>query len=130
MERIFAEYFANFAQCYDDFDHERLAQFYFAPTIMVKSGSVVTLSTLSEVLDHLKNLLSSYRAHGYKKGNIAGIEVQSMGDWSTLVTIHWIIDHANGSIMRDFCSSYNLFKHDGKWRILATTNHDVQAKMG
>ena len=128
MEKIFAEYFANFAKCYDNFDHERLAQFYFAPTLMVKNGSVVTLSTSSDVLAHLKNLLSSYREHGYKKGNVAGIEVQIMGDWSTLVTVHWIIDHTNGSIMRDFKSSYNLFKHNGDWRILTTTNHDIQEK--
>lgn len=129
MENFFVEYFANFAKCYDDFDYERLAQFYFAPTLMVKNGSVVTLSTSSDVLVHLKSLLSSYREHGYKTGNVAGIEVQIMGDWSALVTVHWIIDHINGSILRDFKSSYNLFKDIGDWRILATTNHDVQEKV-
>lgn len=128
MEKIFAEYFANFAKCYDDFNHERLAQFYFAPTLMVKNGSVVTLPTSSDVLNHLESLLASYREHGYKKGNVTGIDVQVLGDWSTLVTVHWIIDHTNGSILRDFRSSYNLFLYDGDWRILATTNHDVQEK--
>ncbi len=126
MDKFFAEHFANFAKCYDDFDHERLAQFYFAPTLMVKNGSVVSLATSNDVLDHLKTLLASYREHGYKKGNVADLEVQVLGDWGAFVTVHWIIDHADGSVMRDFKSSYNLFKQNGNWRILSTTNHDIQ----
>jgi hypothetical protein len=47
-----------------------------------------------------------------------------MGHWSAFVTVHWIIDHVNGSILRDFRGSYNLFKYEDNWRILATTNHD------
>ena len=124
MEKFFAEHFANFAKCYDDFDHEQLAQFYFAPTLMVKNGSVVTLATSNNVLDHLKSLLASYREHGYKKGNVMSVDVQTLGDWGAFVTVHWIIDHVNGSVMRDFKSSYNLFKQDDSWRILSTINHD------
>jgi hypothetical protein len=124
MDKFFGEYFANYAKCYDDFDHEHLAFYYFAPTLMVKNGSVLALTTSDEILAHLKALLASYREHGYKKGNVAGIEVQTMGHWSILVTIHWIIDHVNGSVLRDFRSSYNLFRHADNWKILATTNHD------
>lgn len=124
MEELFTDYFANYAKCYDDFDHERLAQFYFAPTLMVKNGSVVSLDTYSDVITHLKTLLASYREHGYKKGNLVGLEVQTMGNLGAFVTVHWIIDHVSGSILRDFKSSYNLFKYEDKWRILATTNHD------
>lgn len=124
MEEFFTDYFANYARCYDDFNYERLAQYYFAPTLMVKNGSVVTLDTYAAVLSHLETLLASYREHGYKKGNLAGLEVQSLGYWGAFVTVHWIIDHVNGSILRDFRSSYNLFKHEDNWRILATTNHD------
>ena len=94
---------------------------------MVKNGSVVSLTTPSDVSDHLKTLLDSYREHGYKKGNIAGVDVQSLGDWGAFVTVHWIIDRVDGSVMRDFKSSYSLFKQDGSWKILSTTNHDVQA---
>ena len=124
MEEFFTEYFANYAKCYDDFDHERLAQFYFAPTLMVKNGSVVTLATSDDILTHLKTLLVSYREHGYKKGNLAGVEVQMMGYWGAFITVHWVIDHVNGSILRDFKISYHLFKNEDHWQILTTTNHD------
>ena len=124
MVNSFAEYFVDYAKCYDDFDHARLAQFYFAPTLMVKNGSVVTLATSSDVLTHLQTLIASYREHGYRKGNLVGLDVQAMGHWGALVTVHWIIDHVNGSILRDFKTSYNLFKLNDAWKILVTTNHD------
>ena len=123
-DKFFAEYFASYAVCYDTFDAVSLAKYYFAPTLMVKNGSVTPILTADEIFDHLKGLLASYNEHGYKKGNLAGIEVKSMGAWSVAVTVHWIIDHVNGSVLRDFYSTYNLFRHTGEWRILVTTNHD------
>ena len=123
-EAFFTEYFADYAKGYDEFNPEQLAQFYFAPTMMVKNGSVVTLATSAELFEHMRGLLASYQEHGYKKGNLAGIEVNQLGVWSVAVTVHWIIDHVNGSILRDFYSTYNLFRQEGEWRILITTNHD------
>ena len=38
---------------------------------------------------------------GRVKRNQADIEVTAMGAWSVIVTVHWIIDHINGSILRD-----------------------------
>jgi hypothetical protein len=124
MEKLFTDYFIKYAKCYDDFDPERLAKFYFAPTLMVKNGSVAMLATSSDVLNHLKTLLASYREHGYKKGNLVGLDVQTLGLWGAFVTVHWIIDHMNGSVLRDFKSSYNLFLQEDNWKILVTTNHD------
>jgi hypothetical protein len=123
-ELFFSEYFTNYAKCYDTFDALGLAKYYFAPTLMVKNGSVVALSTAEEIFTHLKGLLTSYKEHGYKKGNLAGIEIKPMGAWSIIVTVHWIIDHVNGSVLRDFYTTYNLFLQDGEWKILVTTNHD------
>jgi hypothetical protein len=123
-EKFFIEYFTNYAKCYDDFDYENLAKYYFAPTLMLKNGAVVALSATDEIFEHLKGLLASYNEHGYKEGHLVGIEVRLMGAWSVTVTVHWIIDHVNGSVLRDFYSTYNLIFQDGEWKILVTTNHD------
>jgi hypothetical protein len=85
-ERFFAEYFAAYAKGYDTFDTEGLAKFYFAPTLMVKNGSVVALETPEEIFEHLRDLLTSYKQHGYQKGNLAGIDVKQLGTWRILVT--------------------------------------------
>jgi hypothetical protein len=123
-EKFISEYFTNYAKCNDTFDAGGLAKYYFTPTLMVKNGSVVALSTADEIFEHVKDLLSSYKEHGYKKGNLAGIEIKPMGSWSVTVTVHWIIDLVNGSILRDFYRTYNLFFRDGDWKILVTNNHD------
>ena len=123
-DKFAVEYFANYAKCYDTFDAVSLATYYLAPTLMVKNGSVLALSTADGIFEHLKGLLASYKEHGYKKGKVAGIEVQMMGHWSAFVMVHWIIDHVNGSVLRDFCTTYNLFRQGSVWKILVTTNHD------
>ena len=123
-EKLAVEYFASYAKCYDTFDVVSLAKYYFAPTLMVKNGSVLALSTVEEIFEHLKSLLASYKEHGYKRGNLAGIVVNPMGAWSAAVTVHWIIDHVDGSVLRDFYTTYNLFREDGVWKILVTTNHE------
>jgi len=130
MEKFFTVYFTNYAKCYDDFDAERLSKYFYAPTVNVKNGSVVAILNSDDVLDYLRNLAISYREQGLKKANLVSLDVKVLGWWSTLVTVHWIIDHTNGSILRDFHTSYNLFKNGDGWLILMTTNHDVpeQAK--
>jgi hypothetical protein len=92
--------------------------------MMVKNGSVIMLATSEELFEHGKGFLAAYKEHGYKKGNLADIEVNQLGAWRAAVSVHWIIDHVNGSILRDFYSTYNLFRQEGEWRILVTTNHD------
>ena len=124
MEKFFSDYFTNYAKCYDDFDPERLSKYFYAPTVNVKNGSVIAISNSSDVLAYLRNLVISYREQGLKKANLAGLDVKMLGWWSVLVTVHWIIDHTNGSILRDFHTSYNLFKNGDDWLIVMTTNHD------
>ena len=123
-DQFFSSFFSNYAKCYDEFNMEGLVKYYFAPTLMVKNGLVVALMTYDEIHEHLEGLLAGYKEHGYLKGNLAGIEVKPLGTWSAAITVHWIIDHVNGSILRDFHSTYNLLKQEGYWKILVTTNHD------
>ena len=33
MDTFWAEYFADYAKCYDDFDSERLANYFYVPTV-------------------------------------------------------------------------------------------------
>ncbi len=91
---------------------------------MVKVGTVVVLVEAEAAFNHLKGLLETYRSRGYKKANLVGIEVAMLGMWSAIVTVHWIIDRTDGTVLRDFRTSYNLFNEKEHWKILVTTNHD------
>ena len=121
----FTEYFSNYAKCYDDFDAGRLADYFYVPTVNVKNGTVSTITTTEELSSSLKSMLAGYKEHGYKKGNIIDVQVMEMGKWSVLATVHWIIDNTDGTILRDFNSTYNLFKVGDTWKSVATTNHDL-----
>lgn len=122
-EKFFTEYFENYARAYDDFNAEALAQYFPTPTLMVKKGSVVGLSTIEELLEHLNGKLASDREQGYKQSQLAGLEMHKEGAWGVTVTVHWMIDHVDGSTLRDFYTTYNLLKQASQWRILVTTDH-------
>jgi len=120
----FTEYFSNYAKCYDDFEAERLADYFYVPTVNIKNGSVNVITSADELSSSLKTMLAGYKEHGYKKGNVIAVQIMEMGKWSVLATVHWIIDKTDGTVLRDFNSTYNLFKDGEAWKIVATTNHD------
>ena len=125
MDTFWSDYFANYAKCYDDFDAERLGNYFYVPTVNVKNGTVSTITSVEELAASLKSMLTGYKEHGYKKGNVIDVQIMEMGKWSVLVTVHWVIDKTDGAILRDFKSSYNMFKDGDTWKIAATTNHDL-----
>jgi len=125
MDTNFTEYFSNYAKCYDDFDAERLAGYFYVPTVNIKNGSVSAITTNEELSSSLKSMLAGYKEHGYKNGNVINVQVMEIGKWSVLATVDWVIDKTDGSILRDFNSTYNRFKDGEAWKIIATTNHDL-----
>lgn len=123
MDTFWIEYFSNYAKCYDDFAAERLAGYFCVPTVNVKNGSVSAITSSEELSVSLKSMLAGYKEHGYKKGNVIDVQIMEMGKWSVLATVHWVIDKTDGTILRDFNSSYNRFQDGETWKIVATTNH-------
>jgi len=124
MGTNFTEYFSEYAKCYDDFDAERLIDYFYVPTFNVKNGTVSAITSTEELSAFLKSMLAGYKEHSYKKGNVIDVQVMEMGKWSVLATVHWVIEKTDGTILRDFNSTYNLFKDGEAWKIIATTNHD------
>jgi len=124
MGTNFTEYFSEYAKCYDDFDAERLIDYFYVPTFNVKNGTVSAITSVEELPGALQSMLAGYKEHGYKKGNVIDVQVMEMGKWSVLAMVHWVIEKTDGTILRDFNSTYNLFKDGEAWKIIATTNHD------
>jgi len=125
MGTNFTEYLCDYAKCYDDFDAERLVDYFYVPTVNVKNGTVSAITTTEDLSGSLKSMLAGYKEHGYKKGNVIDMQIMEMGKWSVLATVHWVIDKTDDTILRDFYSTYNLFKDGDSWKIVTTTNHDL-----
>ena len=41
-----------------------------------------------------------------------------------MATVRWNVFGADGTLVRDFRTTYQLLRADGSWRILSYTNHD------
>jgi len=125
MGIVWFDYFSGDAKCDDEFEADERVRYFHVPTINVKKGSISAITSDEELSTSLRSMLAGYKEHGYKKGNVIDVQVMEMGKWSVLATVHWVIDKTDGTILRDFKSTYNLFKDADAWKIVATTNHDL-----
>jgi hypothetical protein len=68
--------------------------------------------------------MAAYAALGAKQADIARLEVTDLGRSSALATVNWHVRDADGAVLKDFRTTYQLLSVDGTWRILSYTNHD------
>ena len=64
------------------------------------------------------------RARGFTHGDILSIDVHALGSDSALATVQWAYKGACEERLWKTTVSYNLYRRDGVWRILAQTTHD------
>ena len=118
------EFFAQYAKAYDDYDGERVASFFFCPCLVVRHGTVTLLDTPIKICDFLGTALRMYRDNGCVNFVVARLERRLLGPLSALVDVGWIMTSADGKVVMNFDTTYNLFNDNGRWKIVALTRHD------
>jgi hypothetical protein len=67
---------------------------------------------------------ATYRARGFTHGDVLSLDVQPLGANSALATVQWAYRGACEELLWKTTFSYNLYRHDGAWKILVQTMHD------
>ncbi|MGH3066728.1 MAG: hypothetical protein ACRDOF_10580, partial [Gaiellaceae bacterium] len=96
---------------------------YEAPFLAVRDGRAIHLPDPAAVREHLAELMQAYAKSGAVRADIASLQELSLGPTGAVVTVHWHAVAADGSMVRDFNTSYHLLRDGETWRILAYTNH-------
>lgn len=118
-------FFAHYAERYMAFDVDAVAALYEAPFLAVREGRPIHLPDAEAVRQHLVGLMAAYRDAGAAEAAIADLHSVSLGRSSALVTVRWHARAADGSLLRDFFTSYQLLRSgDGSWLILGYVYHD------
>ena len=122
----FDQFFEHYSMRYMASDADAIAAMYEAPFLAVREGRAIHLADAQAVRDHLAELMTAYRNAGATEAAMAGLDVKPLGRSSVLATVHWNALAADGTLVRDFHTSYQLLR-DGStgWRILTYTNHDA-----
>jgi len=75
-------------------------------------------------VEAISALRAAYAASGATRADIARLDVTGLGRSSALATVNWQVRDADGALLKDYRTTYQLLSVDGNRRILAYTNHD------
>ena len=118
-------FFENYAERYMASDVDAIAAMYETPLLAVREGKAIHLGDDEAVRNHFASLMAAYRKAGAKRAAISALSTVPLGRSSLLTTVRWSVQSDDGTVLRDFATSYHMLRReDGGWRILSYVNHD------
>ncbi len=117
-------FFAHYAERYMASDVDAISALYEAPLLAVRDGRAIHLPDRAAVRDHLTEVMGAYSRSGAARADVDDLVVEPLGASSANATVHWHVRATDGSLLKDFRTTYHLLRVDGGWRVLAYTNHD------
>lgn len=117
-------FFAHYAERYMASDVDAISDLYEAPLLAVRDGRAIHLSGRDAVREHLADVMAAYARSGAARADIDDLAVAQLGKSSVNATVRWHVRGADGELLKDFRTTYHLLRVDGRWRVLAYTNHD------
>ena len=116
-------FFGRYAELYMAGDAESTADMCATPFLAVRSGTAIHLVDRAALVGHLANNMAAYQSAGAASATIVEIDLLEQGGGAALATVRWRVVAKDGTIARDFRTSYQLVAAD-PWRILSYVNHD------
>ncbi len=101
-----------------------IAEFYAEPCVTARMGVVRVNLTREDIEAVFADVDATYRARGFTHGDLLALHVESLGSNSALATVQWGYRGACDELLWKTTFSYNLYRHDGAWKILMQTMHD------
>ena len=117
-------FFAHYAERYMASDVDAVSAMYEAPLLALREGKAIHLPDRTAVRTHLAEVMAAYARSGAARATIAGLDVLPLGRSSAIATVRWNVESADGKLLKDFRTSYQLLRVETAWRILSYTNHD------
>jgi SnoaL-like domain len=116
--------FDEYTRRYSERDVEGVTNLCLWPFLAIRNGKTIHLPDRDAVRDHFANAIIAYRV---TKGDLTWtpieIEARELGEHSVFATLHWNAVDADGQVLRDTWTSYQLLATPDGWRFLSYTNH-------
>jgi len=117
-------FFDEYARCYTEGDVEGVTSLCLWPFLAVRRGRGDPHAGPRRRVGSLRfghRRLSPYR--GSWKWTPLEIDTRQLGEHSVFATVHWNALDADGQVVRDTWTSYQLLATPDGWRFLSYTNH-------
>ena len=129
MSHEFASFFERYAERYMAGDAPAVADLCQVPFLAVRNGVPIHLGDREALVDHFAPLMAAYRKAGAAAADVVALDVLEQGDSAALATVRWVVRSADGALVRDFRTSYQMLGPD-PWAIHAYLNHDTVRPVG
>ena len=73
--------------------------------------------------DHFAKLIVAYKLKGVVDWKAVEVDARQLGEHSVFATVHWNAVNAEGEVIRNTWTSYQLLATPDGWRFLSYTNH-------
>jgi ketosteroid isomerase-like protein len=117
-------FFSHYSDRYMASDVEGVAAMYEAPALAVREGRVIHLADEPALRAHLAVLMDAYAKAGADRAEVASLHVDHLGSYVANATVNWRVLAADGRLIRDFRTTYLMFRTGETWKIRTYTNHD------
>jgi hypothetical protein len=124
MSATVDSFFDEYARRYIEGDVKGVTSLCHCPFLAVRSGEAIHMPDRGAVWDHFAAAIAAYRsaAHVESWARVS-TDVRQLGEHSVFATVHWHALDADGQVVRDTWTSYQLLATLDGWRFLSYTNH-------
>ena len=114
----------EYARRYTERDVEGVTNLCLWPFLAIRKGEAIHLRDRDAVRDHFATAIMAYRiAADAGKWTPVELDARQLGEHSVFATVHWNTLDADGHVVRDTWTSYQLLATQDGWRFLSYTNH-------
>lgn len=123
LVRQASEFFERYARSFDERDWPTFVALFHVPALSVRGdGAVALLATPDQAQSFFAQVSEAWRADGYARFAMSGLEVRPLGERSVLVTLTWHMQREDGSPLDEWQQSYQLLVGP-QWQVLSSTFH-------
>ena len=116
--------FDDYTRLYAERDVEGVTDLCLWPFLAIRRGEAIHMPDRGAVRDHFASAIVAYRtASGVGNWTLVEMDVRQLGEHSVFATVHWNALDADGQVVRDTWTSYQLLATPDGWRFLSYTNH-------
>lgn len=114
----------EYSQRYTEGDVRGVTNLCHVPFLAVRRGEAIHMSDAGAVWDHFASAIGAYRrAAGVETWQRLETDTRELGEHSVFASVHWNALDADGKVVRDTWTSYQLLATTEGWRLLSYTNH-------
>jgi hypothetical protein len=114
----------EYVKRYAEGDVRGVTNLCHVPFLAVRRGEVIHMPDDGAVWDHFASAIGAYRrAAGVEQWKRLETDTRQLGEHSVFASVHWNALNANGQVVRDTWTSYQLLATPEGWRLLSYTNH-------